>query len=158
MEQLIKNIIQIRKEKRISQKEIAQEYGIQQTAMSRLERGERKIEADLIDYFCQKFKMTYEEIKTYHLDNFYTPKENISQIEVNESQVNYSIQSERMKHLERENELLSDMNKNLQFTINTMQATMERYKKEFERERELREELESKLVGVGLEFIKQPKP
>jgi DNA-binding transcriptional regulator YiaG len=48
MHQVVKNIIEIRKKDRVSQEEIANSYGLTQNAVSRLERGDRKVDLDFL--------------------------------------------------------------------------------------------------------------
>lgn len=67
MIQTNKNIVAIRKALRISQSELAFEYSIPQSSWSRLEKGERKVEIDLLQFLAGKFNMTIDEIVNYHI-------------------------------------------------------------------------------------------
>ena len=50
MHQVVKNIIEIRKKIRVSQEGIADSYGLTQNAVSRLERGDRKVDLEFLGH------------------------------------------------------------------------------------------------------------
>ena len=79
--QTVKNIVALRKKNKFSQAELAEEYGIEQSAYSRLEKGERKLEVDLFEFLANKFQLSMDEIVNYH------QKEEI--VEIAEPQQNY---------------------------------------------------------------------
>jgi|GEM_PF-5408151 len=67
MNKVVENLITIRKEKKITQSEIAFEYGVSAKSISDLERGERKLEYDLLKCYANVFNMSIEQIENYHL-------------------------------------------------------------------------------------------
>jgi transcriptional regulator with XRE-family HTH domain len=129
MEQIIKNIISIRKKKGITQEEIADRFGFSQNAIYRLEKGQRKLEVELLIFLCQLFEMSIDELINYHLDE---EKKHLKSI-AKEDAPAYIVQSEKVNYLNREikllNERLLDKETMLRMSTNLLNDKIEEIKR-----------------------------
>jgi transcriptional regulator with XRE-family HTH domain len=133
--QIIKNIVEIRKKRGISQEEIAERYGLTQNAIYRLEKGERKLEAELLIFLTQLFEMSANDIINYHLKGDSSIIPGIAE----EPTPAYITQSEQINYLKREIKLLNNTIQDKNFIIAGMSNRAEAYEREIE---ELKKKLE----------------
>lgn len=69
MNQMVKNLIAIRKKYKISQEEIADDFGIPTSSVSKIESGKRKVEFEYVKFFSDKFKLSLDDIANFHENN-----------------------------------------------------------------------------------------
>lgn len=137
MNQIVKNLVEIRKKNNVSQEEIADKYGISQKAVSRLENGKRKIEIDYLAFYSNYFDMTIDQIVNYDLNDNGIKSQTLA-----ENRVEYS--SKRVKEIEKmfteQIETYREALDNKNQVIDLLREQKEFYKKAFE-------ECEKKIVS-----------
>lgn len=121
MNQTLQNLIAIRKENKVSQEELADIIGVSQNVISRLEKGKRKIDLHMLEFYAGFFKLSISEILNYHLKD-------IDSL-VNESSELYRTNSSQsIQLLKRHNAQLESRIDDLKYTIELQKETIEDYK------------------------------
>lgn len=120
VDQVLENIISIRKKLKITQGEIAYEMGISPNMISRLESGKRRVDLKLLQALSELFNMSIDEII-----NFHKPKNEEESLVMEPSS---SYNDVNALKVERDN-LIKRIDE-MKFTMGVMKNALDKYEEE----------------------------
>lgn len=124
--QVVANLIAIRKKFKVSQEEIAFDLDLSRTTISKIESEKQELRYNYIEYYSKRFNLAIDQIVNWHKGN-----DGVSM--VSESEVAYSTKKDR--EIELLNELLDERKK----VMLMMQDRLERAENEL---KQCKEELQ----------------
>lgn len=89
MNQTIKNIVAIREKLKIRPSTIADEFGIDRSSYTKVEKEQRNLEAELLIFLSKQFKMSIDDIVNYHKPKQYKSDNPEGSGLINEELINY---------------------------------------------------------------------
>lgn len=142
--QTIKNIIAIRDKLNIRPSTIADEFGIDRSSYTKVEKGQRNLEAELLIFLSGIFKMSIDEIVNYHKPKQYKSNDEGGDLQANDSLITYIKQEE-----EKIEGIYKEALENKNDYIKMLQEQRDFYKTQYEQAKDLlkkqTEELEKQL-------------